>query len=154
MTMLPAKAPMRAELGASYLGNVVCYFQVWAPRAERVERHLTGSSSSETYIPMKPKESGYHEVIAEKIFPGSDYLYRLDGKSELADPASQFQPQGVHGPSQVVDPNFAWGDEVWSGLPLQSYIIYEIHVGTFTREGAFDAVIPRLNALAELGITA
>jgi maltooligosyltrehalose trehalohydrolase len=131
--MLRATAPMRPELGARYRGNGNCHFQVWAPLAEKVELHLTGSSSPETYIPMKPADSGYHEVMAENIFPGSDYLYRLDGTSELADPASHFQPQGVPGPSQVVDPNFAWGDEGWSGLPLQSYIIYEVHVGTFTR---------------------
>jgi len=152
--MLRSNVPSRTELGARYRGNGQCYFQVWAPLAEKVEVHISGSSSSDIWIPMKPRNCGYHEIMAEKVFPGSIYRYRLDGKKELADPASQFQPQGVHGPSQIVDPSFAWGDGAWSGLPLQSYILYEIHVGTFTREGTFDAIIPRLNALVELGVTA
>src|SRR5204862_5596025 len=69
-------------------------------------------------------------------------------------PASASQPQGVHGPSQVVDPHFAWIDAHWFGIPLRDYVLYELHVGTFSSEGTFDGVIPRLDALKDLGVTA
>ncbi|MBP1726352.1 MAG: GlgB, partial [Deltaproteobacteria bacterium] len=85
--------------------------------------------------------------------PGTRYFYRLDGESERPDPASRFQPEGVHGPSQVVDSRFSWGDAGWFGLPLRDYIIYELHVGTFTGEGTFAAVVTHLEQLKELGIT-
>jgi maltooligosyltrehalose trehalohydrolase len=97
---------------------------------------------------------GYHSVMAEDVKPGDRYVYRLDDQRERPDPASRFQPEGVHGPSQVVDPHFPWEDDQWSGLPLQDYILYELHVGTFTPEGTFEAIIPHLDELRELGITA
>ena len=97
---------------------------------------------------------GYHSVMAEDVEPGDRYVYRLDDQRERPDPASRFQPEGVHGPSQVVDPHFPWEDDQWSGLPLQDYILYELHVGTFTPEGTFGAIIPHLDELRELGITA
>ena len=82
------------------------------------------------------------------------YVYRLDGQKERPDPASRFQPQGVHGPSQVVDPRFPWEDPCWFGTPLRDYVLYELHVGAFTPDGTFEAVIPFLEELQELGITA
>ncbi|HAZ31533.1 MAG TPA: malto-oligosyltrehalose trehalohydrolase, partial [Dehalococcoidia bacterium] len=69
-------------------------------------------------------------------------------------PASRFQPRGVHGPSQVIDSHFSWQDQNWAGLPLEEYIVYELHVGAFTEEGTFDAIIPYLDELKDLGITA
>jgi maltooligosyltrehalose trehalohydrolase len=75
-------------------------------------------------------------------------------RTERADPASRFQPEGVHGPSEVVDSGFAWTDQGWSGIPLEQYVLYELHVGTFTRHGTFDAIIPRIRELRDLGITA
>ena len=104
-------------------------------------------------IPLRRDERGYHEVVAESVDPGTRYFYRLDGESERPDPASRFQPEGVHGPSQVVDSRFSWGDAGWFGLPLRDYIIYELHVGTFTGEGTFAAVVTHLEQLKELGIT-
>jgi maltooligosyltrehalose trehalohydrolase len=97
---------------------------------------------------------GYYEVIVADVEPGALYRYRLDGALERPDPASQCQPQDVHGPSQVVDARFDWADGAWCGLPLRDYIIYELHVGTFTTEGTFEAIIPRLAELKALGITA
>jgi maltooligosyltrehalose trehalohydrolase len=94
---------------------------------------------------------GYFQALVEGVEPGSLYTYRLDGQKERPDPASRYQPQDVHGPSQVVEPHFAWQDRGWFGLPLQQYIIYELHVGTFTPEGTFDAIIPYLDELKELG---
>ncbi len=82
------------------------------------------------------------------------YLYRLDGQTDRPDPASCSQPQGVHGPSQVVSLDFPWEDQTWIGLPLPEYVIYELHVGTYTPEGTFAAIIPRLSHLRDLGVTA
>jgi len=140
------------SLGAIYLGDGRCSFRVWAPRAQRVEVQLLAPEPR--IIPLRTGERGYHEVVAESVDPGALYLYRLDGEKERPDPASRFQPEGVHGPSRVVDSRFSWDDASWFGLPLSDYIIYELHVGTFTFEGTFAAVIPWLEQLEELGITA
>ncbi len=97
---------------------------------------------------------GYHQTIVEGVKPGSRYVYRLNGRIERPDPASRFQPEGVHAPSQIVDLSFPWDDHRWFGLPLRDYIIYEVHVGAFTPEGTFNAIIPHLDELKDLGITA
>jgi maltooligosyltrehalose trehalohydrolase len=125
---------------------------VWASKCEGVELHLT--APRDRLVPMEPRELGYFEVTLDGVEPGARYLYRLDGAAERPDPASRFQPTTVHEPSAVVDPTFRWSDGHWHGLPLDRYVIYELHVGTFTPEGTFDAIIPRLDALAELGVTA
>jgi len=111
-------------------------------------------SPRESVVELERDEQGYHQAVIEEVEPGTLYLYRLDGEKERPDPASRFQPQGVHGPSQVENPDFFWKDECWYGLPLQDYIIYELHVGTFTPEGTFEAIIPHLEQLKNLGITA
>jgi maltooligosyltrehalose trehalohydrolase len=141
-----------ATLGATYLGQEQCDFLVWAPRAEKVEVHLVGPE--DRYVPLNPGQRGYHHGRVEGVRPGSLYFYRLDGKTERPDPASRHQPEDVHGPSQVVDPDFPWEDQNWFGLPLKDFIIYELHVGTFTAAGTFEAVIPHLADLKELGVTA
>jgi maltooligosyltrehalose trehalohydrolase len=109
---------------------------------------------AERVLPLEPAELGYfageHEAAA-----GDRYLYRLDGALERPDPASRSQPEGVHEPSEIVDPlAHVWSDPGWRGVPLEKLAIYELHVGTFSREGTFDGVIPRLDGLAELGVTA
>jgi maltooligosyltrehalose trehalohydrolase len=103
---------------------------------------------------MELEQRGYHHAVVDGVEPGNLYLYRLDEGRERPDPASTFQPQGVKGPSQVVGLHFNWEDASWFGRPLQDYIIYELHVGTFTPDGTFNALIPHLDQLAELGITA
>ena len=143
---------MESRLGATYLGNSRCQFMVWAPVIQRVELHIV--SPKELIVPLARGAQGYHQAIVEGVEPGCLYFYCLDSKRERPDPASHYQPQGVHGPSQVVDSNFPWEDQNWAGLPLGEYIVYELHVGTFTEEGTFDAVIPYLNELKDLGITA
>jgi maltooligosyltrehalose trehalohydrolase len=140
------------SLGATYLGDNRCQFQVWAPFAQKVDVHIT--VPQEQLLPLEKDAGGYHGAVVEDVEPGSLYLYQLDNQKECPDPASRFQPQGVHGPSQVMDSHFPWEDGHWFGIPLQDYIIYELHVGTFTPEGTFDAVIPYLEELKELGITA
>jgi maltooligosyltrehalose trehalohydrolase len=112
--------------------------------------------SDRPVVSLTPTDDGCFEGLASDVTPGDRYRYVLDGRVERPDPASRFQPQGVHGPSEVVDPRaFQWSDAHWRGLPLERMIIYELHVGTFTREGTFDAIIPHLDYLrAELGVTA
>ena len=140
------------NLGALYLGEGRCSFRVWAPRTQRVEVRLV--APGQRIIPLQRGEQGYHQAVAKSVGPGALYFYRLDGDKERPDPASRFQPQGVHGPSQVVDSRFPWDDAAWFGIPLRDYIIYELHVGTFTGEGTFAAVVPHLEQLKELGVTA
>ncbi|MBM4069158.1 MAG: malto-oligosyltrehalose trehalohydrolase [Planctomycetes bacterium] len=138
--------------GARYLGNETCRFEVWAPFAKKVEVHLLGPD--ERFVALAPAERGYHAARIDGVTPGCRYFFRLDGQKERPDPASRFQPDGVHGPSQVTDTDFNWRDAHWFGLPLDRYVCYELHVGTFTPEGTFDAVIGRLDDLRELGVTA
>jgi maltooligosyltrehalose trehalohydrolase len=139
-------------LGATYLGEGRTEFLVWAPKVKTVDVHLL--DSGERLVPLEKDERDYHHAIIENAKPGTRYFYRLDGGTERPDPASRLQPQGVHGPSEIVDPYFAWQDQNWSGLPLQEYIIYELHVGAFTPEGTLDAAIRHLEELKQLGITA
>ena len=143
---------MSPALGATYLGRGRCEFLLWAPHLEQVEVRIMGPRGQ--LVPMQPQPRGYHHGVAEGVAPNNLYLYRLDGQQERPDPASRFQPQGVHGPSQVVDQAFTWQDLEWRGFPLEHYILYEIHVGTFTPEGTFDAILPCLDELKQIGVTA
>jgi len=143
---------MSFPLGATYLGENRCHFLLWAPRAQKVEVHIV--APSDRTLEMQPQERGYHHVLAEDVAPGSLYYYRLDAQTEKPDPVSHFQPEGVHGPSEVVDDTFQWKDALWKGVELCDYILYEVHVGTFTEQGTFEAVIPYLDGLKSLGITA
>jgi maltooligosyltrehalose trehalohydrolase len=109
----------------------------------------------EVLVPLEMKECGYYEAVLQDVAAGSRYFYRLDGVIERADPASRLQPSGVHGPSQVVDVSaFQWRDREWPGSPLEDYVIYELHVGTYSPQGTFDAIIPHLDELRQLGVTA
>lgn len=150
--LLPEHPLYPPTLGAMYLGNGRCRFLVWAPNVKRVELRLL--TPHERSLPMQPRDRGYFEVTAEDVGPDTRYCYRLDGQRDRPDPASRFQPEGVHLASAVVDPQFAWTDQRWHGIPLHRYITYEMHVGTFTPEGTFDAAIAYLNDLTDLGITA
>ncbi|MFC1931549.1 malto-oligosyltrehalose trehalohydrolase [Chloroflexota bacterium] len=141
-----------SRLGATYLGDGRCEFVVWAPLVSKVELHIV--SPKELTVSLEKDAQSYHQAVVNGMEPGSQYFYRLDGKKELPDPASRYQPHGIHGPSQVVDSRFPWDDQGWSEIPLEEYIVYELHVGTFTTEGTFGAVIPHLDGLKDLGITA
>lgn len=139
-------------IGANYLGQNQCEFRVWAPLRQDVALKLLGAS--ERIIPLEAEPGGYWSAVVDGITAGTLYQILLDGDLLRPDPASRYQPQGVHGPSQVVDPKaYRWNDSAWVGHPLTDYVLYELHVGTFTPEGTFDAVIPRLPVLKELGIT-
>ncbi|HYE99985.1 MAG TPA: alpha-amylase family glycosyl hydrolase, partial [Planctomycetota bacterium] len=127
-------------------------FLVWAPFAKAVDVHLV--APEDRLVPLDPRPGGYFVAEVAGVGPGARYFFRLDGAQDRPDPASRFQPEGVHGPSEVVDPAFRWTDAGWKGLPLEAMVLYELHVGTFTEAGTFDAIIPRLPSLRELGITA
>ncbi|HWP35087.1 MAG TPA: malto-oligosyltrehalose trehalohydrolase, partial [Thermodesulfobacteriota bacterium] len=127
-------------------------FRVWAPRCRRVEVELAGDRPAR--LALEPRAGGYFEGVAAGG-PGLRYWYVLDGERRRPDPAARALPEGVHGPAEVVDPAaFRWTDAGWRGRPLAEYVIYELHVGTFTPEGTFAAAIARLPALVELGVTA
>lgn len=143
---------LEPKLGPTLLGEGRCRFCVWAPFTNSVEVHLL--SPQERLEPLVRDRHGYHCGVLDGVEPGALYRFRLDGSLERPDPASRFQPQGVHGPSQVVNAAFDWTDGNWRGLPLQRYILYELHIGTFTAPGTFDAGIERLDDLEALGITA
>jgi maltooligosyltrehalose trehalohydrolase len=145
-------AQRERRLGAVPTEENKCSFLVWAPRAKKVEVHTT--SPDERTIAMQSSEHGYFYADVSDVPPGALYRYRLDGGIERPDPASRFQPEGVHGPSQVFDNRFPWTDHAWQGLPLDRYVLYELHVGTFTPAGTFDAIISRITDLKHLGITA
>ncbi|HEX6547728.1 MAG TPA: malto-oligosyltrehalose trehalohydrolase [Candidatus Dormibacteraeota bacterium] len=122
-------------------------FSVWAPNPGSVELEVAGSA-----VPLAAEERGWRSGEAEAA-AGSNYRYRVDG-DRLPDPRSRFQPQGVHGPSALVDQGFAWSDAGWSAPALADLVIYELHVGTFAPEGTFDGVAARLDHLVELGVNA
>jgi hypothetical protein len=109
---------------------------------------------AERLVPLQKGKAGYFHGVVAGVAPGARYFYRLDGAKDRPDPASRFQPEDVHGPSQVMATGFAWEDRGWCGLDLRDYVIYELHAGTFTPEGTLAAIIPHLEELPELGITA
>jgi len=140
------------DLGANVTPKGV-RFRVWAPRASSLSLRVVGESND---FPMIPEKNGFYTLFVKGLVPGARYLYLLDGEYARPDPVSRFQPEGVHGPSEVIDPNtFPWEDQDWKGMSLEEMILYEIHTGTFTREGSFEAIIPCLDYLKnDLGVTA
>lgn len=144
----------KLPIGANRLPNGATLFTVWAPYAHHMAVKIMGDGS-EALIPMVRLDDGMFSAMSEHAPPGTDYLYVIDGEKERPDPASRWQPQGVHGPSRVVDPAaFTWSDADWKGLPLKAYVLYELHVGTFSTQGTFEGVIDKLGHLKDLGVTA
>ncbi|HTU18947.1 MAG TPA: malto-oligosyltrehalose trehalohydrolase [Gemmataceae bacterium] len=129
-------------------------WRVWAPRVQRVEL-VRIDGDQRRAVPMQREERGYFHHTEANVLEGQRYAYRLDGGPERPDPCSLWQPDSVHGPSAVVRPEqFSWTDGSWRGVPRGDLVFYELHVGTFTPQGTFEAVISRLNELRELGVTA
>jgi maltooligosyltrehalose trehalohydrolase len=159
-TQRPAEmiaAPLRRfPIGAEVQPGGGTNFRVWAPVRKRIEVVLeepTGDRSQECLL--EPGEGGYFEGLVEWAQPGFRYRFKLDDDERLyPDPASRWQPDGPHGPSEIVDPGkFQWHDQEWQGPGLKGQVLYEIHVGTFTEGGTFRSAVHELPALAELGIT-
>jgi maltooligosyltrehalose trehalohydrolase len=135
--------------GAEILPGGGAHFRVWAPLRRAVEVVSDGGT-----VRLESEGGGYFSGVAEELHPGALYRYRLDGTGVFPDPASRFQPEGPHGPSQIVDPDsFRWTDQEWRGLPLAGQVIYELHVGTFTPEGTWRSAAAHLADLADTGIT-
>ncbi|HUG55136.1 MAG TPA: malto-oligosyltrehalose trehalohydrolase [Vicinamibacteria bacterium] len=147
----PSSPPWRPSLGAwPEAGGV--RFRVWAPARRRVDLVLEDGPPR----PMDKQADGTFHGFVPGLSTGARYRYRLDEEEgPFPDPVSRFQPEGVHGPSEVVDPgSFPWSDAGWSGLELDDAVFYELHVGTFTPEGTFAAAMARLPYLRDLGVTA
>ncbi len=142
----------RLPVGAEVAPEGV-HFRVWAPARRRVEVVIEGEPAGPAAL--EPEGNGYFSGLVRQARAGTRYRFRLDGESQAyPDPASRFQPDGPHGPSEVIDPAaFAWTDAGWNGVPLRGQVLYELHVGTFTPEGTWAAAERELPELAAAGIT-
>ena len=150
-TRSPITVARRLPIGAEP-GPDGTHFRVCAPKRERVD--VVADPSGDSW-PLEREENGYFAGLVEGIRPGARYRYRLDGGDAFPDPASRFQPDGPHGPSEVVDPaSYRWTDGAWRGAEIRGQVIYELHVGTFSPTGDWDGAIAQLPDLARLGVTA
>lgn len=140
----------RLPVGAELIDPRHAHFRVWAPIAARVEVVVEGGQSGA----LAPENGGYFSGTLE-VGAGTQYRFRLDGgERTYPDPASRFQPDGPHGPSEIIDPAaFDWCDAAWSGVSLPGQVLYELHVGTFTTQGTWAAAEVELPELAHAGIT-
>ena len=146
--MHPDPLPFERRLGAHPLPDGRAEFRVWAPIPETVTLRVAGREHA-----MEDAGLGVREAIVDAA-PGADYVFVLDGE-ERPDPASRWQPEGLRGPSRLLDTGaFEWTDGEWVPPAVHELVLYELHVGTFTAEGTFEAAIPHLRGLRELGITA
>ena len=146
--MPAALLPFERRLGAFPLGDGRAEFRVWAPRADEIALRVGGRDRA-----LDDAGHGVYEAVVEAL-PGADYAYLVDGV-ELPDPCSRWQPHGLRGPSRLLDPDaFEWTDQEWAPPAVGELVLYELHVGTFTAVGTFDAAIPHLRGLRELGVTA
>lgn len=142
---------MKRPIGAIYNSKTnSCSFTVWAPMAKEV--NLVLQEPEGRTIPLKVDEWGYWETEVKPIPEGALYKFKVDDNPPFPDPASRYQPEGPHGPSAVVNLDYSWKDESWNGLKPAELVIYEMHVGTFTEAGTFEAATEKLDYLRELGI--
>ena len=142
------RMPFGAELDAEG-----CRFRLWAPTARRVELVLSAGAALQR-LPMTANADGWYEARAAAR-AGARYQFRIDDEIDVPDPASRFQPDDVHGASEVIDPAaFAWRDEGWRGRPWEEAVIYELHVGSFSARGNYAGIRERLDHLVDLGVTA
>ncbi len=126
-------------------------FRLWAPACDVIRLEILGEPAPR---PMARIAEGWHELIA-KAAPGDKYRFVLPGGQRVPDPASRYQPEDVHGPSELVDvAQSSWSDSTWAGRPWEKTVVYELHIGGFTPEGTFRASIDKLDHLAVLGATA
>src|SRR5579871_3446957 len=140
-----------AMLGAHVINHNTAEIRVWAPKAQQVTIVMVDENQG---LPMRRGEGGIW-TLETRASAGDRYLVSVDQNKPAPDPVSRFLPLGIHGPTEIVDPEkYEWHDGGWRGLPLEQYVIYELHTGTFTPEGTFDAAIEKLGYLRELGITA
>ena len=146
------KLPIGAEIQ-----KAGAHFRVWAPRCQTVNLVLLAADgqSERQVLPLEAEADGYFSAFSSDARPGDLYGYSLDEHRQLyPDPASRFQPRGVHGPSQLVDPSsYTWNDSDWSGVQLLGQVVYELHVGAFTPQGSWTAAAEKLTHLKDVGVT-
>jgi malto-oligosyltrehalose trehalohydrolase len=141
-----------AAFGPELSGSGAVRFRIYAPSVNSVQLSLEKDG---VLLDMAALGDGWFEVETPLAFTGTRYRFRLPDGSEVPDPGSRYQPEDVHGPSEVIDPNgFSWQDAGWRGRPWHEAILYELHIGTFTKEGTFRTAIEQLKQVAELGVTA
>jgi len=146
------ETPWRLEFGARPIPSGGVQFRVWSPMTKTMSVRI--KTPREILVPMDSSD-GIFTAVVKEIGPGADYMYVIEGKKERPDPVSRFQPNGVHGLSRVIDPDaFKWSDGGWKGIALEDYVIYELHIGTFTSAGTFASAIEKLDYLRDAGITA
>ncbi|GAA4731943.1 malto-oligosyltrehalose trehalohydrolase [Flavisolibacter ginsenosidimutans] len=145
---------LKRTIGVNFSEEGTVTVKVWSPQAETVQLEVKVKDQVET-ISLTKERYGYWSATSNKITNGSRYKIKIDDKQSFPDPASLSQPNGVHGDSEAINlAAFQWRETAWNNIPLEDYIIYELHTGTFTPEGTFAAIENRLDYLKELGITA
>jgi len=145
----PARRAFPKSWGAEYLGNSEVLFRIWAPDVERLRLRIAGRNRE-----MLPAGDGWFTLTTDGLEPGTPYQFVMADGQLMADPASRAQEGGVDGPSLIVDPTaYHWSSRDWKGHAWEEAILYEIHIGTFTKEGTFRAAMSRLEELAVLGVT-
>jgi maltooligosyltrehalose trehalohydrolase len=151
---IDALVQRRYPIGAE-LDGTDAQIRVWAPRRRRIDVELDAGAHAARSVRLEPEGNGYFSAVVSDAAAGMRYVFHLDGEARgLPDPASRYQPEGPAGPSQLVDPlRYAWHDATWRGIRREGQVIYELHLGTFTREGTFRAASDELPRLADLGIT-
>ncbi len=149
----------RLPVGAEVMRGKGVVFRLWADQHRKVELVLEGGPGAQQKtsltIELASEGGGYFSALVPDAADGTLYRFRLDGNEKVyPDPASRFQPEGPYGPSRVVDPErFTWSDKEWKGVSLKGQVIYEMHIGTFTREGTFRSAASELHELASAGLT-
>jgi malto-oligosyltrehalose trehalohydrolase len=137
--------------GALLLDDGRIRFRLWAPACERIELHVCGKHEA---LPMEARAEGWHELITDRATAGDRYYFVLPSGLRIPDPASRFQPEDVHGPSEIIDTSRWRREAEWKGRSWNEAVVYELHTGTFTPEGTFEAAIAKLDHLVDLGVTA
>ena len=141
----------RRSIGINFTGGGSAEVMLWAPMAKKAELIIHENKT----LPLQPLPYGYWGLSTAELQPGDEYWFSVNGQEEYPDPASLHQARGVHGPSTAVNLNqFTWTDHQWKNIPLEEFIIYELHTGTFSPENNFQGIISRLDHLLQLGITA
>jgi len=151
---LMSRISRRLAAGADVQPDGSTHFRVWAPRPREVRLVIHREAEQDLEIPLEPDGAGYLSARVPDAGAGTRYRYRVDGRL-FADPASRFQPEGTFGPSEVIDPSrYAWKDRSWRGISIEGQVLYEVHLGTFTPEGTWQAAAARLPDVKAIGVTA
>ncbi len=144
----------RVDVPGAFIQAGKATFCIWAPEKSTIEV-LLGADATSQAISLERQENGYFTLTVPSLPVGTLYKYRVDGEGTYPDPCSRFQPDGPHGASMLIERDaYRWHDAQWTGAQLRGQVIYELHVGTFTAAGTFDAAIDKLQHLQQLGITA